>query len=860
LFLILSFNAAHFCAHAQQFVPKWAADLGGPSASGDDVTCAVVDVAVDNQNNVYVTGSFNGTVDFDPSPGVKNLSTGGGTATFVGKYKADGTLIWVESIGANNSEDATSVAPNGMAVDKDGNISITGANSPFDADPGPGVDSLKGGAFIIHLDTNGKFLWAYSIGDASLRGGEQVASDSQDNVIVTSSFSKAVTIGDTTYAAPPQPKEGQPIYHGVVVKYGPTGNVLWSICIGNTDLRSESAFGCRVDSQDNIVISGAFNETVNFNPLGTAYNVTATSITEAYVAKYSSIGGLMWVNGLNMPVLVYFMDNESRIGLDSQNNAYFTASFAQPITVDGSVILNPKGTQDVAIVKYSPTGVLQYAKSIGGPGAYAANGKTVGDKNGNIYLSGAFSTDNTSTVTVNFNPNPGPSENLSTGPQQEEIFYVAEYDPNGNYIDAFDGGRPSGYRSVAFCLAIDDNNNLDVGGEFSTTVNFDPSGCSPDSLTAKTSFPLWDGFIVQYSPGVISNNVITAPLVSTFCASGIPAAITGSTPSGGTGPYTYQWQSSTDSVNFTSIQGADSINYTPVLLNATTYYRRNVSVNCATPSISNIVPLVVSSPPGPPLAAGDTICTGSTTTLSITSPQAGLSYNWYAGTTGDTSLFTGVSFTTPALTANTTYYAAAANAAGCGSTTRAVVNVTVLQPLAAPVVTVGAITSTSVSFQWTAVAGATGYQVSIDSGKTFISPSSGADSLSTTISGLQPEASVSLIVQAIGVLPCQLSASSAPVTGAIPPSELIYVPNAFTPNGDGINDVVHVHSESIANLKFYIYDQWGELLFTSTSIQNGWDGTYKGKKEPVGVYVYYLQAVMNDGTVVNKKGTITLLK
>ena len=856
----MCFISIQYGAQAQQFVPKWVADLGGPSASGDDVTCGVVDVAVDNQNNVYVTGSFNGTVDFDPSPAVKNL-TSGGTATFVGKYKPDGTLIWVESIGANDSEDATVVAASGIAVDKEGNISITGGNdSPFDADPGPGVHNLSGGAFLIHLDNNGGFLWAYAVGDASLRGGEQVVADGEDNVIVTSNFSKAVTIGDTTYAAPPQPKEGQPIYHGLIVKYSPTGNVIWSICIGNTDLRSESAFGCRVDSQDNIVISGAFNETVNFNPLGPAYNVTATTISEAYVAKYSSFGGLMWVNVINMPVLDFFFSNESRIGIDSQNNAYFTTSFAQPVTVGGSVILNPKGAQDVAIVKYSTTGVLQYAKSIGGPGAYAANGKTVGDKNGNIYLSGAFSTDNTSIVTVNFNPNPGPAENLSTGPQQEEIFYVAEYDPNGNYIDAFDGGRPSGYRSVALCLAIDNNNNLDVGGEFSTTVNFDPSGCSADSLTAKTSFPLWDGFIVQYSPGIISNNVITAPLVSTFCASGIPAAIMGSTPSGGTGAYTYQWQSSTDSLNFNNIPGADSINYMPALLNATTFYRRNVSASCATPLVSNIVGLHVSSPPVAPQAAGDTICTGATTTLSITSPQAGLTYSWYASATGDTSLFTGLSFTTPAITANTTFYTAAINAAGCNSATRTAVTVTILQALPAPLVTVGAITPTSVSFQWTAVPGATGYQVSIDSGKTFTSPSSGADSLSTTVSGLQPEASVTLIVESLGTLPCEVSASSVPVTGTIPPSELIYVPNAFTPNGDGINDVVHVHSESIANLTFHIYDQWGELLFTSTSVQNGWDGTYKGKKEPVGVYVYYLQATMNDGNKVNQKGTITLLK
>jgi len=86
------------------------------------------------------------------------------------------------------------------------------------------------------------------------------------------------------------------------------------------------------------------------------------------------------------------------------------------------------------------------------------------------------------------------------------------------------------------------------------------------------------------------------------------------------------------------------------------------------------------------------------------------------------------------------------------------------------------------------------------------------------------------------------------------------VPNAFTPNGDGRNDIVYVHSTNIRSLKFYVYDQWGELLYTSLNQANGWDGTYKGTKEPVGVYVYYLEATMNDGLLVNKKGTITLLR
>ena len=191
---------------------------------------------------------------------------------------------------------------------------------------------------------------------------------------------------------------------------------------------------------------------------------------------------------------------------------------------------------------------------------------------------------------------------------------------------------------------------------------------------------------------------------------------------------------------------------------------------------------------------------------------------------------------------------------------RVAVTVTILPPLAAPVVTVSGTGATSIIFQWTAVPGAAGYQVSIDSGKTFSGPSSGANGLTTTVSGLQPGSSVTLIVEAIGSMPCQLSAGSAPVSASIPKNDLIYVPNAFTPNGDGKNDMVHVHSESIQTMTFYIYDQWGELLFTTTNIQNGWDGTYKGAKEPVGVYVYFLEATMTNGQKVNKKGTITLLK
>jgi gliding motility-associated-like protein len=185
-----------------------------------------------------------------------------------------------------------------------------------------------------------------------------------------------------------------------------------------------------------------------------------------------------------------------------------------------------------------------------------------------------------------------------------------------------------------------------------------------------------------------------------------------------------------------------------------------------------------------------------------------------------------------------------------------------LQPLNAPAVTVGPITANSVSFSWQAVTGATGYEVSLDNGQNFITPSSGATGLTHMVSNLQPGQSVSIIVRAIGKTACELSANSAVVTASSdnPFGDNVYVPNAFTPNGDGKNDTFLAYSNNMQKIMLSVYNQWGELIYRTTDKSAGWDGTYKGHDQPVGVYVYYLEATMIDGHSVNKKGTVTLLR
>jgi gliding motility-associated-like protein len=94
----------------------------------------------------------------------------------------------------------------------------------------------------------------------------------------------------------------------------------------------------------------------------------------------------------------------------------------------------------------------------------------------------------------------------------------------------------------------------------------------------------------------------------------------------------------------------------------------------------------------------------------------------------------------------------------------------------------------------------------------------------------------------------------------LPLNRDVFVPNVFTPNGDAKNDQLFVFGNYITKLEMRIFNQWGELVKVINNPSVGWDGTHKGKPQPVGVYVYTLRATLADGTEVNKKGSITLLR
>jgi len=88
----------------------------------------------------------------------------------------------------------------------------------------------------------------------------------------------------------------------------------------------------------------------------------------------------------------------------------------------------------------------------------------------------------------------------------------------------------------------------------------------------------------------------------------------------------------------------------------------------------------------------------------------------------------------------------------------------------------------------------------------------------------------------------------------------IFVPNAFTPNNDGNNDVLKVRGRWISKLQFVVYNRWGQEMFTTTDLNNGWNGVFKGNEVAPDVYNYFLQVTCLDNKIFTKRGNTTLIK
>lgn len=307
---------------------------------------------------------------------------------------------------------------------------------------------------------------------------------------------------------------------------------------------------------------------------------------------------------------------------------------------------------------------------------------------------------------------------------------------------------------------------------------------------------------------------------------------------GGNTPYSYSWSNGDATPGLSGIA-------------AGTYTLTVTHGGC---SVIKSVTIAAPVAPQAPVATGATICLGEAVTLSIQNPDASYIYNWYNAATGGTAQMTGAAVSVTPTTLPLTWYAGIQY--GSCNSSRTPVVISSLTALATPLVVATVITGNSVTFQWQPVAGAAGYQVSLNGGA-YITPSSGSLGVTHTITGIQPLTTVTINVIALGAKTCQNSSPGKAIAKTL--TDEIYIPNTFTPNGDGKNDRFKVYGNVIAGITMKVFNQWGELIYETNDMTTGWDGAHKGKMQPVGVYYYVIRIRLTDGKEVTRKGSVNLV-
>jgi len=193
--------------YTQNINLEWTKSIGGLGNSG----------AIDASGNVYTTGSFAGTVDFDPGSGVSNLTSSGGNDIFIQKLDANGNFIWVKQLGGISNDAGYSIT-----TDASGNVYITGY---FSLNLGGGISSNGGyDIFIAKLDSNGNIVWIKSMGGTSSDYGESITTDASGNVYTTGFFYNTVDFNPGSGVSNLVSNGGYDIF---IQKLDANGNFLW---------------------------------------------------------------------------------------------------------------------------------------------------------------------------------------------------------------------------------------------------------------------------------------------------------------------------------------------------------------------------------------------------------------------------------------------------------------------------------------------------------------------------------------------------------------------------------------------------------------------------------------------------------
>lgn len=447
-----------------QFV--WAREIASPTSEWGH------GIAVDNLGNVYVVGSFRGTLVFGAGGPVEQaLSPSGFSDVFVCKYDEDGNFMWAKDlIGSDGSvEDGIAIS-----LDGDGNIYITGryqGAGVFDPDVSATAIPTDGSLdiFVAKLSTNGDFMWAKGIGGNSLDGGTAIVVAETGVVYLTGFYTGNV---DFNPGASPMMLTDNGFTNIFVLALDTNSNFVWAKQMGGD--KEDRGLGIAVDSDGNVHTTGFFQVEGNFDPdLGPAGLLTVdctgayVNNSDVFVSKLTSAGVFVWAKRFGACPDEHGM----AIAVDGMGNVSTTGFFQSIVDFDPdpneTFNLAANDSRDIFVNNLDVNGNLVWAVSAGSNNA--DEGFSISTSlSGSVVLTGHFA------GTVNFDPGSG-TTNLDS--LTSTSAFVWKLTPVGPGIDkVFIHGvlRDAGGEPIS-CAALRVENRS-LGFESASVVFTDPNG------------------------------------------------------------------------------------------------------------------------------------------------------------------------------------------------------------------------------------------------------------------------------------------------------------------------------------------------------------------------------------------------
>ena len=437
---------------AQTVNLEWAKTIGGT-----DVEIAYA-ITVDQAGNIYTTGAFSGTVDFDPGPNQTNLISAGASDIFVCKLNANGNLVWAKGLGGTSSEEG-----HGIAVDANGNVYTTGFfNQTADFDPGPNQSNLSvvgpsNDIFISKLDAAGNYVWAKNIGNFGSDVGSGIAIDLIGNIFLTGYFNGTVDFDPGPNINNLNGNGGRDIF---VCKINDSGNLVWAKGMGGSN--GDEGLAIALDTTGNVFTTGYYSGSGDFNPDNGVFTLSTNSIEAIFISKLNAAGNFVWAKNIDG---------------GSFNRGSGICTDLDPNTGIANLVAAAK---DIFVSKLDSVGNYILAKSFGGTGSEMSGGIKI-DEAGNIYTTGTY------LGTADFDPNASVFNLVS--PIRDA--YISKLDASGNLVwaESCSGTGLSGSEGNA--ITIDTNQNIYNAGLYFGTVDFDPNTGNDNHI----SVGLQDAFV-----------------------------------------------------------------------------------------------------------------------------------------------------------------------------------------------------------------------------------------------------------------------------------------------------------------------------------------------------------------------------